>query len=122
MKLLISLSAASLRDVLAMMRHTIATDADWRKVDAGVYTPKSCYGAVAHYLKSNSPDGLTVMVFGLGQWVSHVILVDDHGRYVVNTVPGTVRRIADRIVFRQRDGKIHELLYSRNAKDFIKGG
>lgn len=121
MHLLLSISAASLFDVLRKMRHTIASDADWRKKDSGIYTPDSCYGAVAHYLKSNRPDGLTVMIFGTGQWVSHALLVDEHGDYPVNTVPGKVRKMADKIVFHQRDGQLHNLLYSRNAKDFIHG-
>lgn len=122
MRLLLSLSAATLFDVLRKMRHTIASNADWRKKDSGIYTPNSCYGAVAHYLKAHSPKGLTVMVFGVGQWVSHALLVDEHGHYPVNTVPGKVRRLADKIVFHQRDGQIHDLLYSRSAKDFIDGG
>ena len=122
MKLLISVSAASLRDVLAKLHKTIHSTADWRHRDSGIYTPNSCYGAVAHYLKAHSPQGLTVMVFGVGQWVSHALLVDEHGHYPVNTVPGKVRRLADKIVFHQRDGQIHDLLYSRSAKDFIDGG
>lgn len=119
MKLLISLSAASLRDVLTKMKHTIHSTADWRKMDSGIYTPNSCYGAVAHYLKTNKPDGLTVMAFGLGQWLSHVLLVDEHGNYKVNTEPGEIRILDGRIVFQQRDGKIHELIYSRRAVDFL---
>jgi hypothetical protein len=118
-KTLISLSAASLFDVLRKMRRTIESKADWRSKDSGIYTPTSCYGAVSHYIKQHPSVRANVMVFGSGQWVSHALLVTDDGDYLVNTVPGRVRKLADKIVFHQKDGQIHDLLYSGRVADFL---
>lgn len=118
-KTLVSLSAASLFDVLRKMRKTIASNADWRLKESGIYTPSSCYGAVAHYIKRHPAVKATIMIFGSGQWVSHALLVNDEGEYLVNTVPGRARKLADKIVFHQKDGQIHDLLYSGRVSDFL---
>ena len=118
-KTLVSLSAASLFDVLRKMRKTITSNADWRLKDSGIYTPSSCYGAVAHYIKQHPSVKATVMIFGTGQWVSHALLANDDGEYLVNTVPGRARKLAAKIVFLQKDGQIHDLLYSARVADFL---
>ena len=54
----------------------------------GTFTPNSCYGKVAHYLRKNQPKDGFILLFGDEHNVSHACIYDNHGRRLVDSFPG----------------------------------
>ena len=54
----------------------------------GTFTSNSCYGKVAHYLRSHQPENGFILLFGDEHNVSHACIYDNHGRKLVDTFSG----------------------------------
>jgi hypothetical protein len=85
MKILISLSGDVPHRVLAKMIDTINSDAER---GSGIFTNKSCYGRVAHYLRNNWEDSWQILMYG-EHYVIHCCLYSHSGKKIVDTFNGT---------------------------------
>ncbi len=85
------------------------------------YSNQSCYGSVAHYLRRHRHAPAHIMLFGSTATddVTHCLLVDDAGTFIVNTMPGQVLRTDDGVVFDDfKHHTQHELLASISVANF----
>ena len=86
------------------------------------YTNGSCFGKVAHYLKTNDSGNDYIMIFGIkgADQVTHTCLYSDSGKEVVDTFDGEIVHNGEQIVYNDYNGKQHELLASIKVSDFRK--
>ena len=86
MKILISVSAEPVSTVLRKMVATINADVPGHAT-AGTYTNVSCFGRVAHYLRTNWNDSWKILMFGF-DGVEHCCLYTEDGKKLVDTFNG----------------------------------
>lgn len=106
-------SAQTVDEVLRKIAATIADDPQRYGV-ANVYTAKSCYGAVAHHLKTHPKlkDGF-IMLFAVSEdyddIVSHALLMGNSGKAIIDQFEaqgkGKVHKVNGRIVYEHIDPK-----------------
>ena len=86
------------------------------------YTSRSCFGKVAHYLKTHRDSTWYILLFGIAgvNEVTHCCLYDNDGNRVVDTFDGHPIRTDDGIVYVDKDDKHHELLISLPVNKFIQ--
>lgn len=86
------------------------------------YTNRSCFGKVAHYLKTNHNPDWYILLFGLrsANEVTHCCLYDDAGNQIVDTFDGEPKNDGGNIVYVDRHQNQHELLISLKVGQFIK--
>lgn len=84
------------------------------------YTNRSCFGRVAHYLKSHRDPSWYILLFGFqgnGE-VTHCCLYDNEGNQIVDTFDGEPRNVGGNIVYVDKQGNEHELLASVSVSQF----
>lgn len=85
MKILISLSGDVPQRVLDKIIATINSTA---VRGPGIFTKKSCYGSVAHYLRDHWDDSWQILMYG-EHYVVHCCLYSKSGKKIVDTFNGT---------------------------------
>lgn len=86
------------------------------------YTDRSCFGKVAHYLKSHQNPNWYILLFGIrgAREVTHCCLYDEEGTRIVDTFDGAPANVDGDIVYVDKDNKHHELLISIPVGKFIE--
>lgn len=103
MKLFISISAGNPRTVYQKIAATIKRPMG----SVGTYTPNSCYGRVAHTLKTQQfPDTHEILLFSFfDNSVDHAVLVDANLKPIVDTSGGEIVVKGTSIVYEGIDKK-----------------
>lgn len=98
----------------------MATTIDPSMSQLNGYTNRSCFGKVAHYLRTHRDPSWYILLFGLrsANEVTHCCLYDDSGTRVVDTFDGEPRNIDGNIVYVDRHSHEHELLVSLSVSQF----
>ena len=65
----------------------------------GTYTPNSCYGACAHWLRRNNNMGAFILLFGDSHKVTHCALYSDGGKALVDTFHGAPVEKAGKVFY-----------------------
>ena len=110
MKIIELLNEENSMVVLTKMATTI--DPSTSKLNG--YTNNSCFGRVAHFLKTNHDPNWYILLFGFQQngEVTHCCLYDDDGNRIVDTFDGEPVNRENGIVYLDKHGNEHELLAS----------
>lgn len=84
------------------------------------YTSRSCFGKVAHYLKTHRDPSWYILLFGIrsANEVTHCCLYDDVGNRIVDTFDGEPKNVGGNIVYVDKDRNEHELLTSLSVGQF----
>ena len=116
MKIIELLNEENSMVVLTKMATTI--DPSTSKLNG--YTNNSCFGRVAHFLKTNHDPNWYILLFGFQQngEVTHCCLYDDDGNRIVDTFDGEPVNRENGIVYLDKHGNEHELLASLTVAQF----
>lgn len=116
MKIIELLNEENSMVVLTKMATTI--DPSTSKLNG--YTNNSCFGRVAHFLKTNHDPNWYILLFGFRQngEVTHCCLYDDDGNRIVDTFDGEPVNRENGIVYLDKHGNEHELLASLTVAQF----
>ena len=98
----------------------MATTIDPRVSTLNGYTNRSCFGKVAHYLKTHRDPNWYILLFGIrsANEVTHCCLYNDTGKRIVDTFDGAPTNVGGDSVYVDRDGYNHELLTSLTVAQF----
>lgn len=90
----------------------------------GTFTPNSCYGACAHYLRKHNAMAAFILLFGDSIKVTHCALYDDHGKAVVDTFTGAPVEHAGKVYYVTEsddlDDEAYPLLYAIKVGRFYE--
>lgn len=88
MRIQISLSADQTKQVLAKMFATINSPTVPDATSRGMFSKRSCYGSVAHYLRDHWDDTWVLWLFGVDVGVTHCCLYTKSDEKLVDTFSG----------------------------------
>lgn len=86
------------------------------------YTNRSCFGAVAHYLKTHSYEpSWYILLFGFkdNNEVTHCCLYDEEGNEIVDTFNGHPANTPTGLYYVDEMGNKHALLASLTVRTFV---
>lgn len=98
----------------------MATTIDPSASQLNGYTNNSCFGRVAHYLKTHRDPNWYILLFGFREngEVTHCCLYDNEGNRIVDTFDGEPKNLGGNIVYVDKHGNEHELLVSLSVTQF----
>lgn len=116
MKIRHLLNEANAQAVLLKMATTIDPSAGGQNG----YTNRSCFGKVAHFLKTNRNPNWYILLFGFREngEVTHCCLYDDAGQRIVDTFDGEPKNVDGNILYIDKHGHEHEMLASLSVAQF----
>ena len=106
-----------------MVLTKMATTINRSVSDLNQYTDRSCFGKVAHYLKTHKDPNWFIMLFGAGvtRDVTHCCLYDAKGVAIIDTFGhgGSPQNVDGEVVYVDADGRYHPLLLSITVGNFF---